>query len=329
VSRFSQLIDEVSDPKNRSLSEVLLKAKVLAHQLRSRKFRQWVEWELEGYETADALPDYRVVGSKIYGDFAGYFQSQIRNVPLSTHSFDPDIRRVFDTERIPDSVAYIEDLCRNKDGRPGKSLDMRCVSFLRQYGEQIEGMILNHVQKLIPMHAFVSLLHSIRSRLLDFLLDLRAKHPDLDRTDEAVTAISEAEVDAAVEHKVYNQCTVVEGAAVRDVYQAGQAGAMGPGAKAENINFIQILRDAIGSASLLDLAKELEALRGSMLAEAKTAEQDEAVAAVANAEDAAKKGDAKGVMTYLAAGGKWVGEMVGKVGSEVLAKVIEKAVLPG
>jgi hypothetical protein len=66
---------------------------------------------------------------------------------------------------------------------------------------------------------------------------------------------------------------------------------MGPGSKAENINFVQLLRDAIGDKSLADLANELEQLRMAMLPESKNADQDEAVAAVAEA--AAKKGDGK------------------------------------
>jgi hypothetical protein len=40
MSKFSELIDEVADQKSHSLSDVLLKAKVLAHRLKSRKFRQ-------------------------------------------------------------------------------------------------------------------------------------------------------------------------------------------------------------------------------------------------------------------------------------------------
>lgn len=48
TSKFSQLIEDVADQKNHSLSDVLLKAKVLAHRLKSRNFRQWVNLEING-----------------------------------------------------------------------------------------------------------------------------------------------------------------------------------------------------------------------------------------------------------------------------------------
>src|SRR5437879_5485936 len=74
MSGFSQLIDDVADQKNNSLSDVLLKAKVLAHRLKSRTFRQWVNSEIDGYGDKNKLPDYRIVGCNLRGDFNGYFQ---------------------------------------------------------------------------------------------------------------------------------------------------------------------------------------------------------------------------------------------------------------
>ena len=68
MTRFSQLIDEVADQKNHSLSDVLLKAKVLAYRLPSRKFRQWVKSEIDGYDEKTSLPTYRVVGARQDGE---------------------------------------------------------------------------------------------------------------------------------------------------------------------------------------------------------------------------------------------------------------------
>jgi hypothetical protein len=101
-------------------------------------------------------------------------------------------------------------------------------------------------------------------------------------------------VDDAFDRRVYHNCHVVEASGAGDVFQAGQAGAIGPGAKASNTNFGSVLREAIGGVSLGQLVAELEAVRLAMLKDATTPEQDQAIANVAAAEDAAKKGDAKG-----------------------------------
>ena len=256
-SKFSQLIDELADQKNHSLSDVLLKAKVLAHQLRGRKFRQWINSEIDGYDRTGTIPTYRKLMIALRGDFNGPFQSILRDVPLSTSMFDEDMREVLNYHTVPNSVAAIEDMT-SKEGDPVAKLDIKYVNFFRQYGEQIDGMILNHLKKGIPKSGLVGILASVRSKLLDFLLELRDKHPDLDKDDKAAAQISESEIDSVMATNVYNDCIVIEGGEMRDVYQAGQAGAMGPGAKADNFN--QILREAIGTNSLADLIAELERL---------------------------------------------------------------------
>ncbi len=324
MSRFSQLIDDVADQKNNSLLDVLLKAKVLAHRLRSRKFRQWVNSEIDGYGDKNNLPDYRIIGCAIRGDFNGYFQSRVRNVPLSTTILEPKIRQFLDYEPMTQGVAFIEDLIR-KDGQIGIDLDINVINYLRLNGEIIPDFILNHAVKLISRHSIAALLTSVRSRMLEFLLELRDKYPDLDNDDDVAGKISEVDIDSVMARRVYNNCTLIEGGEMRDVYQAGQAGAMGPNAKAENINFVQVLREAIGDHSLADLVNDLERLRTAMLSESKNAAQDDAVAAVAEAEAAAKKGDAASVFALLKRAGTWTLDVATKIGTAVAAKAIEKS----
>ncbi len=327
MSRFSQLIDEVADEKKHTLQSVLMKAKVLAHSLKGKKFRRWVEAELNGYPTPD-VPPYRVVRAHLFGNFAG--SHLIRDVPLSTLSLPSDIREFFETSKFRDGIAYIADLVTAQSETNetiGQNLDFTFVQYLRQRGVCISGHVLNEARLVIARQSLVALLDGVRSRLLDFLLELRDKHPNLDSDDEAPSKLNATEVDEVVERRVYSGCTVIEGGTMGDVYQAGQAGALGPGAKADNNQFIQVLRDSIKDASLADLAKELEWLRQSMLAESTNADQDQAVAEIANAEESAKRADAKGVMTHLKNAGKWSLDVATKIGTAVAAKAIEKAIM--
>ncbi len=199
------------------------------------------------------------------------------------------------------------------------------MNFLRSHGRKVSDMILNRVLKSVARHSLMELLSGVRSRLLDLLLEVREHHPELDENDPAANTVNGAEIDAAVEKKVYHNCTVFEGTEMGDHYHAGQAGAMGPGAKAENINFVQILREAIGDNSLADLASDLEKLRKEMLSKSKNEEQDDAVAAIAEAEGAAKKGDAKSVLSFLKRAGNWAAEVATKVGTEIAANAIAKS----
>jgi hypothetical protein len=325
MSRFSELIDAVADQKGYSLTDVLLRAKVLSHHLSGRKFRQWVDSELNGYDGNVEVPQYRVVSARLLGSYSGHFGATHSNVPLSTSHLPSDMREVFEQEMFCESVSYIEDLVNGDGHLVGKSLDGSVVNYMRTNGTRISNMILNHVFKSISQHSLIQLLTNVRSRLLDFLLELRDKYPELDKDDSAVAAVTGSDVDIAVDRKMYQNCTVIEGVQMGDTYHAGQAGAMGPNAKAENISFVQILRDAIGQTSLADLASELAQLRSAMLPAAVDAQQDTVVAEVAQAEDAAKKGDASGVLMHLRNAGQWALEMATKIGASVAAKAIEKS----
>ncbi|MCA9231164.1 MAG: hypothetical protein KDA57_10955 [Planctomycetales bacterium] len=325
MSQFSILIEEVADQQGHSLSDVLMKAKVLASRLRSRKFRQWVDAEINGYGNGQELPEYRVVGTTIEGSFGGYFGSYQTGVPMSTGHLDGGLREAFTTLKIPNGVAYVEDLVSGESGDMGMWMDGAAVNYLRENGTQISDMILNRVFKRVSNHSLAALLSSVRSRLLDFLLELRERYPELENSDQAANEISVTEVDEAVERRVYQNCTVIEGSEMRDNFQAGQAGAMGPNAEAENMSFVQVLREGIGDNSLADLASDLEKLREVLLSESKSADQDAAVAAIAEAEEAARKGDAKTVLGSLKAAGKLAFDTATKIGTAVAAKAIAKS----
>jgi hypothetical protein len=324
MSQFSALIDEVADQKEHTLSDALLKAKVLASRLRSRKLRKWIDSEINGYEKGQELPDYRVVHTKIEGYFSGSFGSFQSGVPMSTFHLDTDLRPVFETQNVANGVSYVEDLVKEA-GDIGMWLDGSAVNYLRKHGTRISDMILNRVFRRVSRHSLMGLLASVRSRLLDFLLELRQQYPELDKTDEAAANVDETGVDAAFERRVYQNCTVIEGSEMRDNFQAGQAGAMGPNAQADSMNFIQMLREGIGESSLANLACELETLRTSMLSESKSVAQDAAVAAIAQAEAAAKRGDAKSVLVLLKSAGKWAMDVATTIGTAVAAKAIEKS----
>jgi len=239
---------------------------------------------------------------------------------------DEHHRRVFGTSEVRNGVSSVEDLVKgDDDGMIGIWMDGSAVNYLREHGTRISDMILNRVCKRVSKHSIVGLLTNVRSRLLEFLLELRGRYPELEKSDEIVPEVSESEIDAAVEQRFYQNCTLIEGSEMRDNFQAGQAGAMGPNAKAENMNFIQILREGIGDSSLADLATDLEKLRTAMLSVSKSAPQDAAVSAVAEAEAAAKKGDAKSVLASLKSAGKWAMDVATKIGTAVAGKALEKA----
>ncbi len=110
----------------------------------------------------------------------------------------------------------------------------------------------------------------------------------------------------------------------QDTYNIpGQAGAVGPGAHARDNTFQQIQ----SGIDLPKLAEELGRLRTAMKGEATgTSEQDKAISAVVDAEDAATKGNGPAALRYLKDAGTWALGIAEKIGVSVVIEVLNKAI---
>jgi hypothetical protein len=116
----------------------------------------------------------------------------------------------------------------------------------------------------------------------------------------------------------------IEGIAMsRDTYNIpGQAEAVGPGARAHDNVFQQIQ----GGIDLPKLAEELGRLRNAMKDEATgTREQDKAIGVVADAEEAATKGDGPAILQYLKSAGEWALGIAEKIGVPLAIEALKRA----
>jgi hypothetical protein len=108
-----------------------------------------------------------------------------------------------------------------------------------------------------------------------------------------------------------------------DTYNVGQAGAVGPGATAQEFSMQQVWQQNAERFNLSDLASELGALRSAMRSHASDAEHDIAIGAVAAAEEAAAKGDGPTALAKLKEAGKWSFDVATKIGTSVAAAALK------
>jgi uncharacterized protein YjbI with pentapeptide repeats len=106
-----------------------------------------------------------------------------------------------------------------------------------------------------------------------------------------------------------------------DTYNiSGQAGAVGPGAHSHDNDFQQIK----SGIDLPKLGEELGRLRAAMKGETTgTREQDKAIGAVADAEDAAAKGDGTSALRYLKSAGTWALGIAEKIGVAIATEALK------
>ena len=110
-----------------------------------------------------------------------------------------------------------------------------------------------------------------------------------------------------------------------DQYKIGQAGAVGPGARAHDITFNQIWNESGGTVDVTQLARELTELRNSLSKEASEPEQYMALGEVAAAEKAAGEGNGPKALEHLKRAGSWVGDVSTKIGVGVATAAAKTA----
>lgn len=142
------------------IATVLRKCRVLAQRLKNEEFKQWINYELNGYPSQDALPNYRVIRCQSSGHFSGRFGKQLRNAPISMTCIPQEIRehliKVFFTE----GVSALQDLVR--DNENGTLQEMWPPELYVMVGQQIyQDMNLAQAWKIIPKNAVVGILDTV------------------------------------------------------------------------------------------------------------------------------------------------------------------------
>jgi AbiTii len=153
---------------NESLANILLKAKVLAHQLKNNEFKRWVKNELDGYDEVDVLPDYRILELQSRGTFFnGAWKYE--GCPIALHTVPPKLRDCVNTMHVVQGVHAIEEMAQKEN-------------LVRPWPGDLVAYFNSHkvydTYNLIEAHSpilgsnFAQILQTARSRLQDFILEI-------------------------------------------------------------------------------------------------------------------------------------------------------------
>lgn len=162
------------------VSMLLLQAKVLAARLGHMPFRKWIDLETHGYKEVDVVPEYRInrrVTS--YGTLIGPFQTRFTNIPLATAWIkQKEARDSHSVFKMRESIAAYEELLESS--REGKgtfeipwSTDVIATNSTRFY----QGYTLVEAHIRTTRASLVSVVHSVRAKLLDFALEVEQENP--------------------------------------------------------------------------------------------------------------------------------------------------------
>jgi AbiTii len=202
MSLLTEIRDAAVDAK--TVAVALRKAKILAARLKNEPFKTWVDRELNGYpKDKESLPSYRVVNAPAVGDFSGPFGSGLRNFPIPSTCLPENLRdyarRAFIFSGVGELEAFIETA-----GSGGLSLPWPADLTVFVGTEIVQDMNCLSARQEIPKAVFISIVEAVRSKLIDFVLEIEIADPSAGEAEAGATPLAPEKVSQIVHNTIYN-----------------------------------------------------------------------------------------------------------------------------
>ena len=225
---------------------------------------------------------------------------RLNSQPLASAVMKEEHREWATTARLNAGIAAYESLPK-KDGSDGAFQVPWPQNLVLYYQTKFYGedLVLNRAWQDIPAAAILLLLDTVRTRLLDFALELRGQIED---DDKSLAKVEPRKVDAAVTNIIYGGTNVVGSNITGAVTQIGDVGVT-PG----DFSSLKSALEALGVSTddILSLKTAIEADK--------------------NAGD--ETGFGERTASWLATAAKYVGKGAGKIASGVTVATVTKAIL--
>ena len=170
---LTELIESLSS-ENSSLSEALLKTKVLLHKIGYKELAEWVNNELNGYPHAakENIPPYRVLPAQVLANLISIVY-QINAHPIPLGHLMQEEKDHLQRKYIYQPLAVLEQYVSNPDGHLEVPIPLEFNSLL---GKQLNSDFkIQRAWSQISNVDIIQIIIQVRSRLLDFMLELQEK----------------------------------------------------------------------------------------------------------------------------------------------------------
>lgn len=204
-----KLLDEIigllSD-KDGSLTDALLKMKVVMFSIGHKELIEWVNDELNGYPREKEVPDYRIIGSRLMGtlrDIAAIYN----RYPIPTSHLPKEHQEYFNESKMRQSIAALEGFATNLEGHLTVPV---APEFYRKLGEGFtSGTWVERAWIESQPSQIVEILVTVRSRLLDFALELKNKLGDAEGEAEVKEAAKKFDAPGMFHGAVFGDNTTL------------------------------------------------------------------------------------------------------------------------
>lgn len=175
MSLLREIQDAAINPEI-SLSTLLRKCIVLAARLSSQELKTWTENELTGYKNNQDLPDYRILQVNSKGNFYSSMTAA-KHLPIPLHIVPEEFREQYSHAYISIPIASLENLVATPgDGAAKEPWNPTAVAVMSQ--SIYQNMNCLQAWKEIPINALNGILDIVRTRVLNFALEIESENPE-------------------------------------------------------------------------------------------------------------------------------------------------------
>lgn len=187
------------------LNTALLRTKVLLHQLGEKELVRWVDSELKGYSLDDELPDYRIIDVEVLGNISnGAWRYSAQPLPL--RHLPETLRKNLETTNLRQSIAVLQKYTLD-ESKLAITIAPEVFPHLskafsggynveRAWGQPSSGIMLQVVNE-------------VRTRLLDFVLELSEELPDSLTPREIKEKATGIDVSTMFKNSVFGHNTTI------------------------------------------------------------------------------------------------------------------------
>ena len=205
---LEEIIETLSS-KDGSLTNALLKTKVFLHKIGHKELTEWVNKELNGYTQDDTIPEYRIFPAKVLVNAAN-IAYQVNSHPIPLGHLDEELKNSFTTMKISQSLATLEAMASGDGDKLTTPIVMEANGIL---GKGLERSYqIQQAWKETPKANLAQIFIQVKSRLLDFMLELKEQFGDVISEEDIREKSSAIDTPQLFNHTIFgDNATIIVG----------------------------------------------------------------------------------------------------------------------
>ena len=178
---IKQLIEDLAYDRV-TLGQGLTRAKLIASKIQNTVFKEWVNQELQGYNSEDKLPDYRKIPCQTSIIVGLPFGGQ-DIIPTAVN--DPKLARFYNEHPVTGAITHIESTLKDVVDEINITIQLPgnlALLLAKPFLEDIEarGGGVRGVRKKFVKATYENIIELTKQKLLDTLLELHDQFPNLE-----------------------------------------------------------------------------------------------------------------------------------------------------